>query len=127
MTSRADSFDPREFTVLFFTVMAESQQDKSWGEGRLFGWCMQRFDNDRRKTESFIQRFLGLIDLMDRPEAEPYLLRLGDEMKLHPALLDTAARLRTRKNGSFPDRRFFDEVAAMASSLYADFNFVEKP
>ena len=127
MALRADALDPREFTRLFFTVMNESQQDESFGEGRLYGWCMERFDNDRRKTDSFIHRFLGLIDLMDRPEAEPWLLQLDDQMKLHPALLETAATLRTRKNGSFPDRRFFDEVNAIAESLYADFSFDEAP
>lgn len=125
MALRAQPFDPSEFTVLFFTVMTESENDKSLGEGQLYGWCMERFKNNQRKSQSFIHRFLGLINLMDRPEAQPFLFQHNNEIKLHPAMLEVASTLRTRKNGSFPDRRFFADVHEIAASHYPDFRFSE--
>ena len=126
MALRAQAFEPSEFTVLFFTLLTESENDESFGREKLYPWCMERFNDDQRAAESFIDRFLSLIKLIDHEQAQPYVFVSNNVMKLHPAMLEVAATLRTRKNGSFPDRRFFAEVDEIAECHYADFRFSEE-
>jgi hypothetical protein len=40
--------------------------------------------------------------------------------EIHPAVLDTASRLRLASNGKFPVRKFLHEVAETARRHYAD-------
>jgi hypothetical protein len=126
MSSRAQAFEPRIFTYLFFSLMAETDNDEAFDENQLYPWCLERFDGDHERTGDFIARFLSLIRLLDDQRSQPWLLKQAQRLRLHPALMEVAATLRTRNNGSFPDRPFFAEVAKVARSRYPDFSF-EQP
>ncbi len=123
MSARAEAIDSHEFTVMFFTILIESEQDEGFDKDRLYDYCMAHFDGDQRKTDSFMHRFFNLLHLSEHAEARPYLRRDDSQIRFHPALMETAATLRTRNNGSFPDRRFFAEVRRLADSRYRDFSF----
>ena len=123
MSSRARALEPREFTYLFFTLMAESDNDDSFDESQLYPWCLEWFEGDQVRASDFVARFLALIRLLDDPRCQPWLLRDEQRLRLHPALMEVAATLRTRNNGSFPDRPFFNAVEQAARERYADFSF----
>ena len=123
MSKRPAAIDTRDFTYLFFAVMEESEHSQHFDENELFPWCMEIFNDDRKRSKAFITRFLALIQMMNHARASTWVVHENDRIRLHPAMFEAAASLRTRSNGSFPERRFFEEVEHQAQSRYADFSF----
>ncbi len=73
--------------------------------------------------ESTMDRFAALMELFSRGVLSDWV-KSSDERSgssdIHPAVVDTAARMRLSDNGRFPVRKFLTEVNATARNKYPD-------
>lgn len=124
MSKRPEALDTRMFTAFCFVVLAESENRGDVLDGEeLFDLALAFADENEQLAESYCVRFRGFIEMSFHPGAEKYVSGKSGQMRFHPALFETAASARTRKNGSFPERPFFKRLGEVAAGKYPSFNF----
>lgn len=124
MPTRAKSINTNLFAAFCFTVLEESEiRDDILDDEELYELALRISKNDSLTAEAFLIRFQGFIEMSGRPEAKEFLSDHRERLMFHPALFEAAAQVRTRHNGSFPERPFFRKAKELASTKYTDFNF----
>lgn len=123
MGKRAVALDVDRFAILFFAVMRdETERKRPLDNARLLEIAMYAFENRREQAEAFRTRFLGLMQMLNSEKAGGYIENKEGKMVIHPALLEAASKVRTRHNGTFPERTFFEAVERIAGEHYRDFD-----
>lgn len=124
MSKRLETLNPTKFAAYCFAVLEESEKRGDViDDDELYELAIGISEGNSERAMAFFMRFHGFIEMTFRPEAEEYISDVSGRMMFHPALLEVAASIRTRKNGSFPDRVFFNQVAELAAGRYRDFDF----
>lgn len=122
MGKRAACLDMDRFAVLFFAIMRESEGRRhALDDAGLLRIAMHAFDHQKEQAEAFRLRFLALIEMLNTEEAGAYVDSTEGRMVIHPAMLEAASVVRTRHNGTFPKRPFFEAVGRIAREHYGDF------
>jgi hypothetical protein len=119
--------DPAEFGIAFQLALDAGQDARNASASSPYeraSFALKRYFVDR--TNEFVSadyRFHALMDLYTRDVLIDWIRSPSDaspRTEIHPAVLDTASRLRLASNGKFPVRKFLQEVAQTARSRYAD-------
>lgn len=119
--------DPTEFGIAFQLALDAGQSSRNASASSPYeraSFALKRYFADR--TNEFVSadyRFHALMDLYTRDVLIDWIRSPSDaspRTEIHPAVLDTASRLRLASNGKFPVRKFLQEVARTARSHYAD-------
>lgn len=119
--------DAAEFGIVF-QIALDVGQDLSNADAsspyERASFALKQYFGDR--SEDFLSanyRFRALMDLYTRDHLRDWVRRADGasaRTEIHPAVLDTASRLRLAGNGRFPVRKFLEEVAQTARQHYAD-------
>jgi hypothetical protein len=121
--------DPAEFGIAFQLALDAGQKSRSAGGSSPYeraSFALKRHFADR--TGAFVSanyRFHALMDLYTRGALVDWIRQPNNaspRTEIHPAVLDTASRMRLASNGKFPVRKFLQEVEKTATSHYADLN-----
>jgi hypothetical protein len=119
--------DAAEFGIAFQLALDAGQNSDNVSSSSPYeraSFALKRHFADR--TDDFISadyRFHALMDLYIRNVLADWVRRPNEassRTEIHPAVLDTASRLRLASNGKFPVRKFLQEVAETARRHYAD-------
>ena len=78
---------------------------------------------DEAEYRAVSRRFLALMRLLEDDTLLPLAHGRGGSTLLHPALLDTAARMALARNGNFPPRRFREVAERGAREDYPDLDW----
>lgn len=123
MAKRAMALDMDRFAALFFALMRDSDERQGpFSPEELLNIGLYVFDNETERAEAFRTRFVGLLDMLGTEEAKSYIGSSDEKMIIHPAVIEAASQVRTRHNGSFPKRPFFETVERLAKEHYHDFD-----
>ena len=119
--------DAAEFGIVFQLALDAGQNlanaDASSPYERASFALKQHFGDRSEDFVSANYRFHALMDLYTRDLLRDWVRRpegSSARREIHPAVLDTASRLRLAGNGKFPVRKFLEEVAQTARQHYAD-------
>ena len=119
--------DPAEFGIAFQLALDAGQNSQDVSASSPYeraSFALKRHFADR--ADDFVSadyRFHALMDLYTRNVLVDWTRRPGDaspRTEIHPAVLDTASRMRLASNGKFPVRKFLQEVEKTARSRYSD-------
>jgi hypothetical protein len=123
MAKRVRPLDMDRFAALFFALMRDSEERQGpFSSAELLDIGMYGFDNDTAQAEAFRTRFSGLLEVLSTEEAKRYIGGDEEKMVIHPAIIEVASWVRTRHNGSFPKRPFFETVERIVKTYYSDFD-----
>jgi len=123
MAKRVIPLDMDRFAALFFALMRDSEERQGpFSPAELLDIGMYVFDNDTAQAQAFRTRFSGLLEMLSTEEANSYIGGNEEKMVIHPAIIEVASWVRTRHNGSFPKRPFFEAVERIAKTHYSDFD-----
>lgn len=84
------------------------------------------FGDDPPLGNAFLARFLALVDVLDMRELSPWRSAdpgVSGQIRLHPALVTAAARIRLNANGKFPRNKLVRLVEDISTSRYADWSW----
>ena len=123
----ARALEPAEFGIVFQLALDAGQSrghasPSSPYERATFA-LKRHFANRTVEFQSADLRFQALMDLYTRDVLVDWVRRPHDaspRTEIHPAVLDTASRMRLASNGKFPVRKFLQQVAETARRNYAD-------
>ena len=118
---------PAEFGIVFQLALDSGQTPENASASSPYeraSFALKRYFADRGdEFASANYRFQALMDLYTRDILVDWVRRpnAGSPLtEIHPAVLDTASRLRLASNGKFPVRKFLEEVAHTARRDYFD-------
>ena len=123
----ACALEPAEFGIAFQLALDAGQSSRDASSSSPYEratFALKRHFADR--TAEFLSadvRFQALMDLYTRDVLVDWVRRPHDaspRTEIHPAVLDTASRMRLASNGKFPVRKFLQQVAETAQRNYAD-------
>ena len=131
----AAAFEPAQFAALVLGALAAGQESTAGlpgeaarlvrgpAERALFALRAQLNDENRYHAAS--RRFLALMHLQANAALGPLARNAAatGSTLLHPAVLDTAARMPLTRNGHFPPRRFLAAALVTAQRDYPDFDW----
>lgn len=121
------ALDAAEFGIAFQLALDSGQNLNNASSSSPYeraSFALKRYFADR--TDDFVSadyRFHALMDLYTRDLLVDWVRRPNDaspRTEIHPAVLDTACRMRLANNGKFPVRKFLQEVAETARRNYAE-------
>ena len=121
------ALEPAEFGIAFQLALDSGQNAENPSASSPYeraSFALKRYFADR--SDDFANadyRFQALMDLYTRDKLSDWVRRpnaASPRTEIHPAVLDTASRLRLASNGKFPVRRFLEEVAHTARRHYSD-------
>jgi hypothetical protein len=121
------ALEPAEFGIAFQLALDSGQDSRNASASSPYeraSFALKRYFANR--TGDFVSadyRFQALMDLYTRNVLNDWVRRPNDaspRTEIHPAVLDTASRMRLASNGKFPVRKFLEEVASIARKNYAD-------
>lgn len=81
-----------------------------------------RYADDPARCDAAIARFSALMHLFTRDRLGPWVRTSAghaDARDIHPAVVHVAARMRLKRNGRFPERRFIEALEEFARSELA--------
>jgi hypothetical protein len=119
--------DAAEFGIAFQLALDAGQNPGNASASSPYeraSFALKRYFADR--NDDFVSadyRFRALMDMYTRDVLVDWVRRPSDaspRTEIHPAVLDTASRLRLASNGKFPVRKFLQEVAETARRNYSD-------
>lgn len=108
MPTEVDYEEDGEVRRLNLREMSNSPQ------GRMVQIMHDHFGHDFEQYRSAILRFNALLDLLRKDALAAWMVPMPEGMRMHPAILITAATLKLTKGGLFPPARFVREVEDLA-------------
>ena len=121
------ALEPAEFGIAFQLALDSGQSSRNASSSSPYeraSFALKRHFGDRRNEfVSADYRFQALMDLYTRDVLADWVRPAHDaspRTEIHPAVLDTASRMRLASNGKFPVRKFLQQVAETARRNYAD-------
>jgi hypothetical protein len=119
--------DPAEFGIAFQLALDAGQNSQNASASSPYeraSFALKRHFAGR--VDDFVSadyRFHALMDLYTRDVLLAWTRRPSNaspRTEIHPAVLDTASRMRLASNGKFPVQKFLKEVEKTARSRYSD-------
>ena len=134
----AAALPPARFAELFLQALSAGQETPAatpGGSARLVRgpheralFTLRARAGDEAEYRAASRRFLALMRLLEGDDVAGLAHAPGGgSTLLHPALLDTAARMPLTRNGSFPPRRFREAAEAAARDDYAALSWPPQP
>ena len=121
------ALEPAEFGIAFQLALDSGQNLRDASASSPYeraSFALKRhFANRTAEFVSADYRFQALMDLYTRDVLVDWVRRPNDaspRTEIHPAVLDTASRMRLASNGRFPVRKFLEQVAETARKSYTD-------
>jgi len=123
----AGPLDPGEFGIAFQLALDAGQNQADVSSSSPYeraSFALKQHFGDRESAfVSANYRFHALMDLYTHDSLADWVRSPSStsaRSEIHPAVLDTASRLRLASNGKFPVRKFLHEVMETARRHYAD-------